>query len=230
MLTSTTCLTHCLTVCLSGEEQLQEEQEDWVPEQDEVRDWREDILDKGQWLQEVEEEESEESGERDEEDEDSEVEEGTKPYWTQPLPSTLPSLTWIPSGFQNQARYGISDGDIPVKLEREMEEFEAWETNGIQLDRGGVYARKVQQSTTSSHSSLMKAFFGFVHTCYKRQMRRLGLSVYQEAEVFMAYISFLKEREVSRGHLLQHIALASKVNAFIKAKATEGDHMQHCNR
>ena len=187
------------------------------------------MLNRGQWLQEVEEEESEESGER-AEDEDSEVEEGTKPYWTQELPNCLPSLSWIPPGILNQARYGISEVDIPYKLEREMEEFEAWETNGIQLDRGGVYARRVQVATKSTHTSLIRAFFGFVHTCYKRQFNRLGLSVYQEAEVFMGFISFLKEREVSRGHLLHHIALATKVNAYLKVKATEGDHMQHCNR
>lgn len=216
-------------MCLSGEEELQEEQRDWEPNQCEVREWREDMLNTGQWLQEVVEDESEESGER-AEDEDSEVEEGTKPYWTQPLPNCLPSLDWIPLGFRNQARYGISEVDVPPSLEREMDKFEAWETNGIQLDRGGIYSRKVQQTTTSSHSSLMKAFFGFVHTCYKRQLNRLGLNVYQEAEVFMGFISFLKEREVSRGHLLHHISLSSKVNIYLKTMATEGDHIQHCNR
>ena len=155
---------------------------------------------------------------------------GVKGYWTAPLPCTLPSLDFIPHKFIEQTKYGISSDKIPEKLEAEMEDFDRWETNGIQLDRDGVYARKVQVTTTSSHSSLMKAFLGFVSNCYRRSLQRLGLSVYQEAEVFFAFISFLKEREVSRGHLLHHISLSSKVNMYLKTMATHEDHKAHCIR
>ena len=51
-----------------------------------------------------------------------------------------------------------------------------------------------------------------------------------DAKAFITFISFLKERSVSRGHLLHHISLASKVNSYIKTKACDDEHIYHCNR
>jgi hypothetical protein len=127
-------------------------------------------------------------------------------------------------------RYGIPSGNVPLKMELEIAEFEKWETNGIQLDRVGMYSKKVQQNTNASHSSLIKAYVGFVSLAYKRPHYRLGLSIYQEATTFFTFISFLKERDVSRGHLLHHISLANKINSYMKTKAKGDEHIFHCNR
>jgi hypothetical protein len=71
---------------------------------------------------------------------------------------------------------------------------------------------------------------GFVSLAFKRPLGKLDLSIYQEASTFFTFISFLKEREVSRGHLLHHISLANKLNSFIKTKAKGEEHIYHCNR
>jgi|LauGreSuBDMM15SN_2_FD.fasta_scaffold377207_1 hypothetical protein len=153
-----------------------------------------------------------------------------KPYHTEPLPATLPSSDAIPPRILAMTKYGVATVDVPFNMEQQIQEFEKWETNGIQLDRQGVYSRKVQHPTSEKHSALIKAYVGFVSLCFKRPVHKMDLSIYQEANTFFTYISFLKERESSRGHILHHISLANKINSYIKTKAKEEEHIFHCNR
>ena len=118
------------------------------------------------------------------------------------------------------------------KVEEEILAFQNWETNGIQLDRGGIYSRKVQVTTIENHEHQMKAYLGFVVAAYKRNVDDMSLTAYLETPIFFSFVSFLMERKVSRGHLLHHISLANKIVAFLKSKADEDDddQIQHCIR
>lgn len=130
-------------------------------------------------------------------------------------------------------QYGLpSSGSMDQNnmVEEEIEAFLEWETNGIQLDRGGIYAKKVQVTTTENHTSLMKGYLGFVAAAYKRHVDDLSLTAYLETPIFFSFVSFLMERKVSRGHLLHHISLAIKIVAFHISKSQDADQIHHCNR
>jgi hypothetical protein len=133
-------------------------------------------------------------------------------------------------GVLAKAKYGLPTATLPKNLFREIHHFKVWETNGVQLDRGGVYAKKVQQPTMESHQAIIKAFMGFTATAFKVDKRKLALALYQQADIFLSFISFLIQRDVSRGHILHHITLANKINSYLQSKATNPKHIQHCNR
>jgi hypothetical protein len=142
-------------------------------------------------------------------------------------------VEFIPEGMMGIRHYGLPSSnsmDQTNLVEEEIQEFLYWETNGNQLDRSGIYARKVQVTTIDNHSNQMKAYLGFVVAAYKRDVNQMSLTVYLETPIFFSFISFLMERKVSRGHMLHHISLANKIVAFLKSKSIDQDQIQHCLR
>jgi hypothetical protein len=142
-------------------------------------------------------------------------------------------VDFIPEGMMEIKNYGLPDSNSMHQdnmVEGEMVEFQKWETNGIQLDRSGKYARKVQVTTIDNHVSQMRAYLGFVVAAYKRSLNTISLTAYLETPIFFSFVSFLMERKVSRGHMLHHISLANKIVAFLKSKSEDEDQIQHCNR
>jgi hypothetical protein len=81
---------------------------------------------------------------------------------------------------------------LNFSLRGEIEGFTKWETNPIQLDRPAPFTRPVQLVTTISHRAAIKAYVGFVATCFERNPITLTLRAYQEPSIFLAFISFLK--------------------------------------
>jgi len=146
---------------------------------------------------------------------------------------SLPGLAFIPNGMMDLRSYGLPSSNSMTQnnmVGEEIQAFTDWETNGIQLDRGGIYARKVQVTTIDNHASQMKAYLGFVVVAYKRNVDDMSLTAYLETPIFFSFVSFLMERKVSRGHLLHHISLANKIVAFLKSKSEDDDQIQHCTR
>jgi hypothetical protein len=130
----------------------------------------------------------------------------------------------------NVTKYGLASSDLPSLLLEEIRAFKAWETNGVQLDRGGLYVKRVQQPTVDNHECIIKAYMGFVWTAYQKEKDKLSLCLYQDANLFLSFVSFLKERDVSRTHLLHHVGLANKINAYIQSTVTNDAHVKHCKR
>lgn len=150
-----------------------------------------------------------------------------------PLPVTLPGIQFIPVGMMEIRNYGLPTSHSMYqsnRVDEEIKSFLDWETNGIQLDRGGIYAKKVQVTTIQNHDSQMRAYLGFVVAAYKRNVDDISITAYLETEIFFSFVSFLMERKVSRGHLLHHISLANKIVAFLKSKSEDDDQVQHCKR
>jgi hypothetical protein len=145
-------------------------------------------------------------------------------------------VEFIPKSMLDAKHYGLHIHIFPEledqasKVEDEIQAFQTWETNIIQLDRAGPYARKVQVTTSPLHVSRIKAYLGFVVEAYSRNVEDLSITTYLEAPIFLAFISFLMERKVAKGHMLHHISVANKIVAFIKAKSKDGPQIQHCTR
>jgi hypothetical protein len=150
--------------------------------------------------------------------------------WEAALPTSMPGAECIPQSVRGLSRYGIADHDVPPGLEREILAFSTWETEGIQLDRAGAYTKKVQRPTMTNHVGTIRSFMGFMSVAYDIDVESVSLSLYQDAHKFLAFISFLVDRDVSRGHCLSHVSLANKINAFLQSRATNTVHVQHCER
>jgi hypothetical protein len=102
-----------------------------------------------------------------------------KDYWTDPLPMHLPSMGFITPEMMSMAKYGLSSENLKVHIQDEIQAFESWETNGIQLNRVGVYSKKVQVTTTTSHKTLIQSYLGFLSFVLKRPQKKLTLANYQ---------------------------------------------------
>ena len=112
--------------------------------------------------------------------------------WHEQLPVSQPNIQWIPAQHRQCTKYGLTEDMLNFSLRGDMSGFTKWETNPIQLDRPPPFTRPVQLVTTISHRAAIKAYVGFVATCFERNPLTLCLGAYQEASVFLAFISFLK--------------------------------------
>lgn len=64
---------------------------------------------------------------------------------------------------------------------------------------------------------MCRAFWGF---CLKHQGKNidsLDLELYRDADLFIHFISYIKERGVQHQHILKHISLARKVLSFLQS-------------
>lgn len=114
-------------------------------------------------------------------------------------------------------KYGLDADNIPDILEVDMYNFVFWSTTAINTERSGLYAAAVQTATIDTHTSLIRAFMGYCQLVLGVPKERLGMYLYAQPEKVIDFLAYLRAREVGKGHLTKHCALAKKVNDFLKA-------------
>lgn len=73
-----------------------------------------------------------------------------------------------------------------------MVAFESWSKALLQLDRGGAHARPVQGVTFQGQVHCIRGVMGFFCIHHLLPLEDLSLSLYQDAALFISFISFLK--------------------------------------
>lgn len=112
--------------------------------------------------------------------------------------------------------YGLTKRETSRAVKHSIAAFIAWSTSDIQLDRDARYAGAVQSTTTEKHGVVIKSFLGYiVHIRGDTTPETVTLRAYCNPGAFIGFISFLKARSVGRGHILKHLSVARKVNAFL---------------
>jgi len=132
------------------------------------------------------------------------------------FPSTLPIkvLSWQ----QKKEGYGFTERSTPIHIRRDIQAFCTWAGTDFNFNRSGIYARAVQSTTLEAQVSLMRAFLGFVASFTAvTNIRNLNLTAYANPRHVADFLAYLLGRNVGKGHMLQHLSLAKKINAYLQA-------------
>lgn len=113
------------------------------------------------------------------------------PYWTEPLPLTLPPGNAFSPELLEGARYGLPT-PLPPQLEQGVLAYEGWSKATLQLDRVGPHIRPVQGVTFKGQQDCIRQYMGFLVHHFGVAPSALELSLYQDAAKFITFITFLK--------------------------------------
>lgn len=129
------------------------------------------------------------------------------------FPSCLP--TTVLDDDQKTAPYGIPADDVPPRLKQDLENFQKWSSQDINLTRTVQYAHGVQSATVDGHIKAIRAYAGYLTLYGGVQLEEVGINHYQDPHLFAGFVAFLRARNVTRNPMVSHVSLARKVNAFI---------------
>lgn len=130
------------------------------------------------------------------------------------FPTTLPVTRLTAS--ERRFKYGLGMASTPRLVKEQIKSFVTWSTDPVQLSRSGSYSAAVQFTTTEKHETCILAYLGYlanVRTDVNDE--RLEMQAYSEPKWIVGFISYLVARDVGRGHIIKHVALARKVNNWL---------------
>lgn len=107
--------------------------------------------------------------------------------------------------------------EVPKQLRQQINVFERWQTDPINLERGERYVRAVQSATAEKHETCILGYLGYVQSRYRVQFDQLSLNAYLEPDKFSQFIAYLKARGVQRGQLVKHVSIARKLADFLQS-------------
>lgn len=138
---------------------------------------------------------------------------------------TCPTPT-ILTPVQQAERYGLESSMVPRALRIELGDFERWQVEPINSERGPRYARAVQTTTLEKQERTILSFLGYVSHYFCGSA--LGLALFAHPRKVAAFLGYIMARGVLKGHVLKHISLARKVNNYLTSGAGAGsDIRQH---
>jgi hypothetical protein len=130
---------------------------------------------------------------------------------------TIPETFLTPK--QQVEKYGLGKGGTPSAVALEMDNFFAWSSALIQLDRPKTYATPVQTTTSAKQVDTIRAYLGYVDLYHPECSNPLSLRAYTQPQAFINFVSYLRARDVGRAHIGKHVSLALKVNRYFVAKS-----------
>lgn len=143
----------------------------------------------------------------------------TPPSFSDPnmLPPSFPTSLPVTrlSEADKKAKYGLGNKQ-PAVVREQIKDFVRWSTDAVQLSRHGAYSAAVQFSTTDKHETAVLAYLGYlknVRTDISEEF--IVLNAYSSPVWLAGFVSYLMARNVGRGHIIKHIALAKKVNNWL---------------
>jgi hypothetical protein len=102
----------------------------------------------------------------------------------------------------------------------ELDEFQRWQSEPINAERGPRYARAVQSTTLEKQERSLLSFLGYVTKYFPGSTA--GLGRYAEPVKVAAFLGYIMARGVLKGHVLKHISLSRKVNDYLRSGARMG--------
>ena len=142
------------------------------------------------------------------------------------FPTTLPYMDLAPA--DQKFKYGLGKQVTPL-VRDQLKTFVKWSTDDIQLTRDGAYSAAVQLSTTDKHETCIMAYLGYL-TNVRTDVAdcQIALQAYASPIWIAGFISYLRARDVGRGHILKHLSLAKKVNNWLVSGECMGHIIMVC--
>lgn len=142
-------------------------------------------------------------------------------YGNMPFPSTLPECILLPH--EVQENYGICKGSEPRELMEDISRFKGWSGVSVNTERGPAYVHSVQSTSLEDVGKRARGYLGYVSMHFHVPPDQLTLSHYQDPQKILHFMSYLKARGASVGHITNHLSLARKINDYLKS----GSQMDH---
>lgn len=131
------------------------------------------------------------------------------------FPNDLPDVQWEVVG---STRYGLPTKQWPPALREEVDGFEAWTTNVVQLDRPSAY-KGMQAISWDKYEDIICSFMGFLHRCMNLAINTLSLRYFLDPSMVVHMVSFLVQRQ-SASTITKTIEVARKINAYWGLQST----------
>jgi hypothetical protein len=131
------------------------------------------------------------------------------------FPSSLPRRTLSPD--QMKEGYGFTENCCPMHIQRDIQAFCEWAAADFNFLRTGLYVKPVQSTTLSAQVPLLRGYLGFVASFKEPNIQNVDLTAYANPGHIADFVAYLIARRVGKGHILQHMALAKKIVAYLQA-------------
>jgi hypothetical protein len=132
------------------------------------------------------------------------------------LPLTVPECSLEEAAITPHSKYGLLSITPASKQARQvamvagdLRQLERWSRAPVQLNRPEALGAALAASTWDNTKSSIHLYLGY---CYHhQQVSGTVLELYTDAQLFVAFASFLMARDVGKEHLLKQIEVANRV-------------------
>lgn len=133
------------------------------------------------------------------------------------FPASLPAVDL--SFEQQHEKYGIPRNSVPAVLRRELEKFDTWQSEPVNLERSARYMRAVQTTTSEKHETTLLGYLGYCLRYFRLDPNRISLSEYAHPTRIAQFVAYLQARGVLKAQVVKHLSMARKVNDYLQSGA-----------
>lgn len=145
------------------------------------------------------------------------------------FPSVLPEVRLTIQ--QETERYGLDKERMSEGLREEVQCFKAWSKAAINTSRTTAYTSASSTATLDKVGKSVRAYLGYLGKYFSVPASYLSLRDYTDPSRLMHYVAYLKARGSVKGHILNHLGLARKINVYIGSMSPENSpEKQHASR
>lgn len=101
--------------------------------------------------------------------------------------------------------YGIPEPELPSHVRSVMNNYMRWCTADINLSRSAAYTNAVQSTTVDKNRSTIRGYLGFCALRLDVPVQNLRLSLYADADKFIAFLGYLRARAVGKAQLTKQV-------------------------
>lgn len=146
---------------------------------------------------------------------------GTSPRPKQYVfPATMPRT--VLTSYQETELYGLEKTRMPARLQDEVRAFKQWSQEPINTQRTNTYATASSSATLEKVGACIRAYLGYVSKYYHVLATYLELAEYQDPDRIMNFVAYLNARKAHKGHILNHLSIAKKINVYLASGLQEG--------
>ena len=135
------------------------------------------------------------------------------------FPATMPRIVLTTS--QETEQYGLDKARMSATLQEEVRAFKEWSSAPINTLRTNTYATASSAATLEKVGACVRAFLGYVSKYYHVPASYLSISEYKDPSRVMHFVAYLNARRARKGHILNHLSIARKINVYLASQLPE---------
>lgn len=135
------------------------------------------------------------------------------------FPATMPRTVLTTS--QETELYGLDKARMSAALREEVRAFKEWSSAPINTLRTNTYATASSSATLDKVGACVRAYLGYVAKYYHVPASSLALAEYLDPARIMHFVAYLNARRAQKGHILNHLSIAKKINVYLASGLTE---------
>lgn len=136
------------------------------------------------------------------------------------FPTTLPRIVLTQQ--QETELYGLDKSRMSAQLKNQVKELKEWSKARINTLRTNTYATASSAATLVKVGACVRAYLGYVAKYYYVPASHLELSEYKDPTRIMQFVAYLNARGAHKGHILNHMSIAKKINVYLGSGTPEG--------